>query len=76
MIEDIDELELFEYRNTVCAVRTLRSKHTKADPWYQGIAYVPDHKGREYNASNWYLKREDAIRMAEVMVRQANRWER
>jgi hypothetical protein len=75
MDEDIDELELFEYRNTVCAVRTLKSKHTKAEPWYQGIAYVPNHK-KEYSTSNWYTKREDAVRMAEVMVRQANRWYR
>lgn len=75
MIEDIDELELFEYRNVVCAVRTLRSKHPDSDPWYQGIAYVP-HKKKDYSTSNWYLKREDAVRMAEVMVRQANRWYR
>ena len=75
MTEDIDELELFEYRNTVCAVRTMKSKHTEAEPWYQGIAYVPNHK-KEYSTSNWYTKREDAVKMAEVMVRQANRWAR
>jgi hypothetical protein len=73
MRQDIDELELFAYQNKVCAVRTMKSKHTKAEPWYQGIAYVPNHKGTEHNQSNWYTKREDAIKMAEVMVRQANR---
>lgn len=72
MSQDIDELELFAYQNKVCAVRTMKSKHTKSEPWYQGIAYVP-HKGTDYNQSNWYTKREDAIRMAEVMVRQSNR---
>jgi hypothetical protein len=72
MTVDIDELELFEYRNTVCAVRT---SQTRADqpPWYQGIAYVHNN-GRDFNQSNWYTKREDAVRMAEVMVRQAHRW--
>lgn len=74
MDEDIDELELFEYRNVVCAVRTMKTRHESA-PWYQGIAYVPDKK-KDFSHSNWYLKREDAVRMAEVMVRQANRWER
>jgi hypothetical protein len=71
MTEDIDELELFAYQNTVCAVRTMKSKHTKAEPWYQGIAYVSGGDG--YQRSNWYTQREKAIRMAEVMVRQANR---
>ena len=83
MTEDIDEIELFEYQGTVCAVHTMKSKHTKAErtetvPWYQGIAYVPhnkkDHNKKDHNKSNWYLKREDAVRMAEVMVRQAKRW--
>ena len=73
MTEDIDETELFEYQGTVCAVHTMKSKHTKAEPWYQGIAYVP-HNKKDHNKSNWYLKREDAVRMAEVMVRQAKRW--
>jgi hypothetical protein len=72
MTEDIDELELFAYQNTVCAVRTMKSKQMGAEPWYQGIAYVP-YNGKDFNTSNWYLKRENAIRMAEVMVRQANR---
>jgi hypothetical protein len=74
MTEDVDELELFEYRNTVCAVRTMKTRHD-SEPWYQGIAYVP-HKKKEYSTSNWYTKREDAVKMAEVMVRQANRWAR
>ena len=72
MTEDIDELELFAYQNKVCAVRTMKSKHTESEPWYQGIAYVP-HKNKEFSQSNWYTQREKAIRMAEVMVRQANR---
>lgn len=67
MTEDVDEVELFEYRNTVCAVRTMKSKHTEAEPWYQGVAYISNTK----HQSNWYTKREDAVRMAEVMVRQA-----
>lgn len=69
---DIDELELFAYQNKVCAVRTLKSKHTGAEPWYQGIAYVP-YNEKDFNTSNWYTTREEAVRMAEVMVRQANR---
>jgi hypothetical protein len=69
---DVDELELFAYQNKVCAVRTIKSKHSNSETWYQGIAYVP-YKKKDFNQSNWYTKREDAIRMAEVMVRQANR---
>ena len=67
MTEDIDEIELFEYQGTVCAVHTMKSRHESA-PWYQGVAYVP-HLKKDHNKSNWYLKREDAVRMAEVMVR-------
>jgi hypothetical protein len=72
MRQDIDELELFAYQNKVCAVRTVKSKVSNFETWFQGIAYVP-HKKKDHNRSNWYTKREDAIRMAEVMVRQANR---
>jgi hypothetical protein len=67
MRQDIDETELFEYGGYVCAVRTMQSKHTNAEPWHQGVMYRRDGTR---NQSNWYLKPEDAIKMAKVMVRQ------
>lgn len=67
MTEDIDEVELFEYQGYVCSVRTMQSKfNSDAAPWYQGNVYIKDGVS---DRSNWYTKREDAVRMAELMVR-------
>jgi len=69
MDKSIDELELFEDRGYVCALRTAQ---TRADqpPWYQGLLYIKDGVS---DCSNWYLKREDALKMARVMVNKAVR---
>lgn len=64
---DFDDTELFEHEGYVCAVRTTKTKHSAADPWYQGIMYRRD--GTK-NQSNWYTQPEDAIKMAKVMVNQ------
>lgn len=68
MTEDTDEIELFEYNGYVCAVRTAWQGLRRAkEPWYQGVMY---RKDGTQNRSNWYLKPEDAIKMARVMVNQ------
>ena len=73
MRQDTDELELFEDRGYVCAVRTTQSKFDDP-PWYQGVVYVNSPK-KPQDQSNWYLKRDDAIKMARVMVNMAVRGE-
>jgi hypothetical protein len=66
--EEIDEVELFEHGGYVCAVRTTYSTRIgDTTPWHQGIVYL---KGGATKRSNWYLKPEDAVKMAKVMVRQ------
>jgi hypothetical protein len=67
MDEDVDEVELFEHGGYVCAVRTMHSKFDNKNPWHQGLVYL---KGGATKRSNWYLKPEDAIKMARVMVNQ------
>lgn len=67
MTDNIDETELFEHEGYVCALRTTKSKFDTQNPWYQGLMY---RKDGTKNQSNWYLKPEDAITMAKVMVRQ------
>lgn len=62
-----EEIELFEHEGYVCALRTTKSKFDAQNPWHQGIVYLKNEKQR---VSNWYLKPEDAIKMAKVMVRQ------
>lgn len=67
MTEDVDEVELFEYKGYVCAVRTMKSKfNSDAAPWFQGVVFVSETT-RDH--SNWHTKREDAVRVAELMVR-------
>lgn len=60
------ETELFEHEGYVCALRKTVSKFDDP-PWYQGVMYRRDGTR---NQSNWYLKPEDAIKMAKVMVNQ------
>lgn len=67
MRQDTDEIELFEHEGYVCAVRTTQSKFGDP-PWFQGVVFINDTGGKRH--SNWYLKRDDAIKMAKVMVRQ------
>ena len=62
-----EETELFEHEGYVCALRTTVSRFDKKNPWHQGIVYLKNNQKR---VSNWYLKPEDAIKMAKVMVGQ------
>jgi len=70
MTDDINETELFEHEGFVCAVVKHQTKFEKV-PWFQGIVYLKN--GKDWKRSNWYLKPEDAIKMAKVMARQERR---
>jgi len=64
---DEEETELFEHEGYVCGLRKTVSRFDTQNPWYQGVMYRRDGTR---NQSNWYLKPEDAIKMAQVMVNQ------